>query len=148
MAGASSATTYIESAAGVSEGGRTGLASLVTGGLFFLALFFTPLVSVVAGGYPVAEGVVRHPVTAPALIIVGFLILRVIAKIDFSRYDEGIPAYLIILLIPLTYSISTGIGIGFIGYVLIKVISGRWREVHPLRYIVAALFVIGLSLTP
>jgi AGZA family xanthine/uracil permease-like MFS transporter len=147
MVGSSSATTYIESAAGVSEGGRTGLASVVTGGLFFLALFFTPLVSVVAGGYPVGEGEVRHPVTAPALIIVGFLILRVVTKIDFTRYDEAIPAFLIILLIPLTYSISTGIGIGFIAYVLIKLISGRGREVHPLLYAVAALFVVGFFLS-
>lgn len=145
-AGASSATTYIESAAGVSEGGRTGRVSLVTGGLFFAALFLTPLVSVVAGGYTVAEGVVRHPVTAPALIVVGFLVLRGVNRIDFSQYDEAIPAFLIILLIPLTYSISTGIGMGFIAYVLIKLLSGRGGEIPPLLYVVAALFVVGFSL--
>jgi len=143
--GSSSATTYIESAAGVAEGGRRGISSLVTG-LLLLALPFTPVFSRVAGGDAVA-GDVRHPVTAPALIIVGFLMLRVVGKIDFTRLEEEIPAFLIILLIPLTHSLSTGIGFGFIGYALIKLIVGKGREVHPLLYVVALLFAGAFALS-
>lgn len=143
MAGASSATTYIESAAGVSEGGRSGLTVVVTGVLFFLFLFFTPVIGVIAGGYQVAEGVYRHPITAPALIVVGCMMMGLISEIDFRKYEEGIPAFLTILVMPMTYSIAHGIGFGVISYCLIKVLTGRIREVHPLLYGVAVLFVVS-----
>lgn len=145
--GASSATTYIESAAGVSEGGRSGLTAVVTGLLFFFALFFTPLVSIVAGGIQVAPGVVRHPVTAPALVVVGFLMMAVIQRIDFRNYEEGLPAFLVILVMPLTYSISHGIGAGLVSYVLIKLLVGKAREIHPFLYPIAALFALSFVAT-
>lgn len=129
--GCSSVTTYVESAAGVSEGGRTGLTSVVTAVLFFLALLFWPLVSIVP---PAA--------TAPALMVVGYLMMRVVREVTFDDLAEAFPAFLIILTIPLTYSISKGIGYGFISYVVIKALSGRHREVHPLMYFVAALFAL------
>lgn len=130
LCGASSVTSYIESAAGVAEGARTGLHSVFVGLFFALAAFAAPLAAIV----PAAA-------TAPALIIVGFLMAQQIVKIDFSSLDTAIPAFLIFLLIPLTYSISHGIGIGFIAFVGIKLLEGRFRDVHPLMYATAAAFV-------
>lgn len=141
--GASSATTYIESASGVSVGGRSGLTAVITGLLFLASLLFTPLVSIIAGGYITPEGILRHPITAPALIVVGFLMINIMSRIDFRRFDEGIPAFLTIITMPFTYSISHGIGIGFISYSLIQVLSGRGRNVHPLMYIASILFAIN-----
>jgi len=113
-AGASSATTYIESAAGVATGARTGLASVVTGACFPLALFFAPL-----------AGVVPPQATAPALIVVGYLMAGVVRAIPFDDLDEGLPALLTLALMPFTYSITNGIGIGFIAYCFIKLVRGR-----------------------
>lgn len=127
--GCSSNTTYIESASGVAEGGRTGLTAVVVGLLFLLATFFYPLV-----------GVVPAIATAPALILVGYLMMVVVKEIDWDKMDEAIPAFLTILTIPLTSSISRGIGFGFISYVCIKVANKKAREVHPLMYLVAVLF--------
>ncbi|WP_324715450.1 NCS2 family permease [Carboxydochorda subterranea] len=133
LAGASSVTTYVESAAGVAEGGRTGLSSVVTAVLFFLAIFFAPVLVVVP---PQA--------TAAALVVVGFLMLgTVVREIHFERYDEAFPAFITLLTIPLTYSIARGIGYGFITYVVIKLLTGRPREVHPALWAVAALFVLS-----
>lgn len=129
--GCSSVTTYVESAAGVGEGGRTGLTSVVVGLLFFLAIFFTPII-----------GLVPAQATAPALVIVGFLMLMVAKDITWDNFSESIPAYLTIVAIPFSFSIAKGIGFGFISYVLIKVFTGRYKEVHPLMYLVAALFVV------
>jgi adenine/guanine/hypoxanthine permease len=128
--GCSSVTTYIESASGVSEGGRTGLTSVVTAILFFAAILFWPVVSVV----PAAA-------TAPALIIVGFLMISVVKDIEWADLSESFPAFLTILTIPFTFSISRGIGYGFSSYVLIKVCTGKWRDVHPAMYVIAGLFV-------
>ncbi len=133
----SSNTTYIESAAGVGEGARTGLASVVTGVLFLLAIFFAPLVTVVP-----------YEAAAPALIVVGFLMMTSVRDIDFSDYEISIPAFFTIVLMPFTYSISNGIGAGFITYVLIKVVKGKSREIHPLMWVVAALFVVYFALGP
>jgi len=134
--GCSSVTTYVESAAGVGEGGRTGLTSVVTASLFFLALFFWPVVSIV----PAAA-------TAPALIVVGFLMMMVVRDVNLDDLTEAFPAFLIILTIPLTYSISKGIGYGFISYVILKTLSGRLKDVHPLMYLIALLFAFDFYLS-
>jgi len=141
--GASSITTYIESASGVSEGGRTGLMPTTTGVLFLISIFFAPLIAVVGGGVMIAEGVYKYPVTAAALIVVGFLMMSVISKIDFKDFEIGIPAFLTIILMPFTYNISYGIGFGFISYTLIKLFRGKGKQLHPLMIIASALFVIA-----
>ena len=136
-ASVSSATTYIESAAGVGEGARTGVASLVTGALFLLALFFTPLVTVVP-----------FEAASPALVIVGFLLITQVKNIDFDDYAIAIPAFLTIVLMPFTYSITNGIGAGFVSYVLLKATQGKAREVHPLLWVVAVLFLVYFGINP
>jgi len=141
--GASSITTYIESASGVSDGGRTGIMPTVTGFLFLVSIFFAPLIAVIGGGVEVAEGVIKYPVTSPALIVVGFLMMTVMSKIDFKDYEIGIPAFLTIIIMPFTYSISYGIGFGFISYTLIKLFRGKFKELHPLMIIVSALFAVA-----
>jgi AGZA family xanthine/uracil permease-like MFS transporter len=146
--GASSVTSYIESGAGVAEGGRTGFTSVVVGLLFLLALPFSPLISVFGGSVPIPgpegqEEILTSPVTAPALIVVGFLMMTAVRFIPWDRFDEAIPAFLTILTLPLTFNISYGIGFGFISYVLIKLAEGRPREVHPLLYGAAALFALA-----
>jgi AGZA family xanthine/uracil permease-like MFS transporter len=128
---ASSNTTYIESAAGVSSGARTGLASVVTGVLFLLAMFLSPVVAVIP---PEA--------TAPALVIVGFLMAGIASKIDLSDIEEGLPALLTMVVMPFTYSITNGIGAGFISYAFIKLVRGKARDVHPLFWAVAIAFVL------
>ena len=134
-AGASSATTYIESAAGVSAGARTGLASVVTGGCFLLALFFAPL-----------AGVVPAQATAPALIVVGYLMSRVVRQIPLDDFEEGFPALLTLTVMAFTYSITNGIGAGFVSYCFIKLVRGRGREVAPMMYAAALAFVIYFAL--
>ena len=129
LAGASSVTSYIESAAGVAEGARTGLHTLVVGALFALAMFAAPIAAIV----PAAA-------TAPALIAVGFLMAGQVTRIDFRALDTALPAFLTLLLVPLTWSIAHGIGYGFIGFVAIRLLSGRASEVHPLMYGVAGAF--------
>jgi adenine/guanine/hypoxanthine permease len=127
--GASSVTSYIESAAGVAEGARTGLHSVFVGLMFLLAIFAAPI-----------AGVVPSAATAPALILVGFLMAVQITRIDFAKLDTAIPAFITLVTLPFTYSISHGIGYGFITYVAIHVLSGRVRDVHPLMYALAAAF--------
>jgi AGZA family xanthine/uracil permease-like MFS transporter len=139
--GASSITTYIESASGVSEGGRTGIMPTTTGVLFLLSVFFAPLIAVVGGGVQIADGVYKYPVTAPALIVVGFLMMGVISKIDFKDFEIGIPAFLTIIIMPFTYNISYGIGFGFISYTLIKLFRRKFKELHPLMIVASVLFV-------
>lgn len=134
--GTSPTTAYIESTSGVAAGGRTGLTSLTVAVLFILAAFFGPLVSAVSG---------ISAITAPALIIVGSLMMGSIAQIRWNELDEAFPAFLTILSMPLTSSISTGIALGFISYPLMKVVKGRGREVHPLLYVFAVLFFIQLA---
>ena len=134
-AGASSATTYIESAAGVAAGARTGLASVVTGACFLLALFFAPL-----------AGVVPAQATTPALIVVGYLMSRVVREIPFDDFEEGFPALLTLTMMAFTYSITNGIGAGFVSYCFIKLVRGRGREVAPMMYAAALAFVIYFAL--
>jgi AGZA family xanthine/uracil permease-like MFS transporter len=130
-ASTSSNTSYIESASGVAEGARTGAANLVTGVLFLLAMFLAPLVVIVP-----------FEAASTALVVVGFLMMTAVRQIDWTDYEIAIPAFLTITLMPFTYSISNGIGAGVITYVLLKVAKGKAREVHPLLYGVAALFVL------
>jgi len=129
LLGASSVTSYIESAAGVAEGARTGLHSVFVGVLFLLSIVAAPI-----------AGVVPAAATAPALILVGFLMIAQMARIDFDDMQTAIPAFLILLIIPVTYSIAHGIGYGFIAYVVIKLLIGRWRDAHALMYLTAAAF--------
>lgn len=142
--GTSTVTAYIESASGVAEGGRTGLADVVTAVLFLVALFFTPLAVMFGGGYrDAATGAILHPVTAPALIIVGSLMAEMVVRIRWTEASEAIPAFLTIIAMPLTFSISNGLALGFVVYPLLKIFAGQWREVHWLVYALAAIFVSG-----
>ena len=128
--GTSTTTTYVESSAGVGAGARTGLASVVTGFLFLVAIFFAPIFTAIPGF-----------ATAPALIFVGFLMVMSVADIDFEDMTEAVPAYLCLIAMPLMYSISEGIAIGVISYVIINVCSGKFKKVTHLMYILAVLFV-------
>jgi adenine/guanine/hypoxanthine permease len=139
--GVSSVTTYVESGAGVAEGARTGLASLVTAGLFVLAIFFVPVIALVGQDVQVGEGVFIHPAVAPALVMVGYLMIRIVADIDWTVPESSIPAFLIIAGIPLTFSIAAGIGLGVIGYVVVMAAIGKARAVHPLMWGIAPFFV-------
>jgi AGZA family xanthine/uracil permease-like MFS transporter len=134
-ASASSATTYIESAAGVAAGGRTGLSSVVVAICFALALFLAPL-----------AGVVPPEATAPALIVVGYLMCAMVREIPFGDLEEGFPALLTMTLMPFSYSITNGIGAGFVSYVVIKLVRGRGQMVHPLLYVAAAAFLLYFAL--
>jgi adenine/guanine/hypoxanthine permease len=130
-AGISSNTSYIESAAGVAEGGRTGFTAVVVGVLFLFMILLSPLVVLV----PFAA-------TSPVLILVGFLMTSLIRDIDFGDIEEGLPALFGIILMPLTFSITVGIGAAFVAYVVIKVVAGKWRQVHPLMWLVAIAFLV------
>lgn len=131
LSGTSSNTTYIESAAGVAEGGRTGFASVVTGILFLLAIFLSPI-----------AGIVPSAATAPALVLVGYLMFTIVKDIPVGELEDGLPALLTIILMPLTYDITVGIGAGFIAWTLIKVIRGKVADIHPLVWVVSVAFVI------
>ncbi len=133
----SSTTVYVESAAGVGEGARTGFASVVTGLLFLVAMFLTPLVAVVP-----------FEAATPALVVVGFLMMTQIRDINWSDYGVAIPAFLTVVLMPFTYSITVGIGAGLVSYAVIRGAQGRGREVHPLLWGIAALFVIYFAISP
>jgi AGZA family xanthine/uracil permease-like MFS transporter len=135
-AGISSNTSYIESAAGVAEGGRTGLTSVVVGVLFLLMIFLSPLVDFV----PLQA-------TAPVLIVVGYLMATLIRDIDFTDAEEGLPALFGVVLMPLTFSITVGIGAAFIAYVVVKTVVGKIADVHPLMWVVAAAFVVYFAQT-
>ena len=133
----SSNTSYIESASGVGEGARTGLASVVTGICFLLTTFLAPLVAVIP-----------YEAATPALIIVGFLMMTQVKGIDWDDLGIAIPAFLTIVLMPFTYSITVGIGAGFVSYVVVRVIQGRRSEIHPLLFLVAGLFMIYFLQSP
>ena len=128
--GTSTTTTFVESSSGVAEGGRTGLASVVTGFLFLLAIFFAPIFTAIPGF-----------ATAPALLFVGFLMITAVTQIDFDDLTEAVPAYLCLLAMPLLYSISEGIAVGVISYVIINAVCGKAKKITPLMYILAVLFV-------
>ena len=138
--GTSTTTAYIESSSGIAEGGRTGFANVVTAGLFLCALFFSPLVELLGAGIEV-DGVRYQPITAPALIVVGSMMVGNSLKIDWHNYAEAIPAFLIVLGIPLTFSIADGMALGFISFPLIKLFSGRGKDVGLTVYLLAAVFL-------
>lgn len=129
--GTSTTTSYIESSAGVAAGARTGFASVVTAVLFLLSLFFFPLLEVITAA-----------VTAPALIIVGVLMVSALGKIDWTRFEIAVPAFLTIIAMPLTYSIATGIAIGFIFYPITMAVKGRAKEIHPIMYLLFVIFIL------
>jgi adenine/guanine/hypoxanthine permease len=137
--GTSPTSAYIESSSGVAAGGRSGLTSVVVALLFIAAAFFAPLVGAISG---------LAAITAPTLIIVGSLMLGSLSKIDWNELDEAFPAFLIILTMPLTSSIATGIALGFISYPLLKIVKGKWRDVPFLVYLFAVLFFYQLAFLP
>ena len=136
-ASASSATTYIESASGIAAGGRTGLASIVTGVLFLLALFLSPL-----------AGIIPPEATAPALILVGFLMISVVRDLPWDDFSVGIPAFLTMVVMPFTYSITDGIGAGFISYTVIQLLLGRIRNVHWMMILSSVAFLVYFAIDP
>jgi AGZA family xanthine/uracil permease-like MFS transporter len=145
--GTSTVTCYIESAAGVSDGARTGLANMVTGALLLASMFLSPLASMIGGGVSVGTDamgtpILRYPTLAPALIVVGAMMLKVVKELQWDEPTEYLPAFLTIVGIPLTFSIASGIAFGFISYAVGKLATGRWRECPVLTYIFAALFVV------
>ena len=131
LVGASSITTFVESASGAADGGRTGLSSVVAGVLFIIAAFFSPLISVVSSA-----------ATCGALVFVGYLMMSEVTEIDWSDLLEGLPAFLIVAGVPLTYSISNGIGFGFIAYVVVAAVTGQLKKVKPLMWVAAFAFLI------
>jgi len=136
LLGTSTTTTYIESGSGIAAGARTGLASVVTALLFLAALVFTPIIGAVPGF-----------ATAPALIIVGVYMFKNITKIDFSDFEIAVPAFLTIVMMPLTYSISTGLQFGFLSYIVIAVASGDARKVHPIMWVIGTLSAADLAIS-
>ena len=136
-ASTSSNTAYIESASGIGEGARTGIASIVTGVLFLVAMFFSPLVTVVP-----------YEAAAPALVVVGFLMMTQIRHIDFTDYSIGIPAFLAITIMPFTYSITNGIGAAFVAWCAIKIFTGKIREINWLMWVISIAFVIYFAVNP
>lgn len=137
VGGVSSNTSYIESATGVGEGARTGLASVVTGCLFFLSMFIAPLVSMVP-----------YEAATPALVIVGFLMMTQVAEIDWTDLEIAIPSFLTIAMMPFSYSITNGIGAGFLSYVVLAVARGKVKQIHPLMWLTAVLFLVYFTLAP
>jgi AGZA family xanthine/uracil permease-like MFS transporter len=132
--GTSTVTSYIESSAGVAVGGKTGFTAVVVAGFFTLALFFSPLLAVITA-----------PVTAAALVIVGVLMAASMAKIAWEKMEDAIPAFLTIIIMPLSFSIATGIAVGFLLYPLVKVVKGEGKDVHPIMYALAVVFLIYLA---
>ena len=141
LLGTSTVTTYIESAAGVVQGARTGLANMFTAFLFLIALFFSPLAAMISGLYEY-EGLQLRPVIAPPLIIVGFLMMTCVSRIKWDDFTEAIPAFLAIIIMPMTLNITEGIAFGFISYSLLKLVAGKGKEVHWIIYLFAILFVL------
>ncbi len=140
--GTSTVTAYVESATGVAAGGRTGLTALVVAVLFFASLFFSPIVAMIGGGYETADGVSLYPVIAPALIVVGTVMVRGVRRIDWDDTTVAIPAFLTMVMMPLTVSITDGIAFGFISFSLLRIVTGRVRETDWLIFVFATLFLV------
>jgi AGZA family xanthine/uracil permease-like MFS transporter len=149
--------SYIESSSGVAAGGRTGLAALVVAALFLVALLFSPVVHAISGGYAISETImvqgqavarsyVLYPITSPALIVVGSLMMKSVRDIAWDDFTEALPAFLAIVIMPLTISITDGIAFGFIAYALLKLVTGRAREAHWLLYVFTALFILRYAI--
>lgn len=142
LLGCSTITSYVESSAGVASGGRTGLANIVTASMFLLAIFFFPLVESVGKGFALPDGSIIYPVIAPALIIVGSLMIKSIKDIDWENITDAIPAFLAAIAMPFTFSITEGISWGFISYVILKLAAGKGKSIHWLVYVFAVIFVL------
>jgi AGZA family xanthine/uracil permease-like MFS transporter len=142
LLGNSTAVSYIESAAGVEEGGKTGLANIVTGVLMLAGLFFAPLAQMIGEGYRNPAGLTLYPTVAPALIVIGAFMMRNVGRIEWNDPVEYIPAFITMAFIPFTFSITDGIAFGFISYVVLSIVSGRHRKLHWLMILFTALFVI------
>ena len=140
--GTSTVTAYVESATGVSAGGRTGLTAVVIAALFLLSLFFSPLVSMIGGGYDAGGGVTLYPTVASALILVGTMMAKGVRHIQWDDPTEALPAFLTLTIMPLAVSITDGIAFGFISYALLKIATGRAGEAHGLVYVFAVLFIL------
>ena len=136
-ASVSSNTSYIESASGIGEGARTGIASIVTGALFLIAMFFSPLVTIIP-----------YEAATPALVVVGFLMMTQIRHIDFTDSSIGIPAFLTIAIMPFTYSITNGIGAGFVSWLVIKIFTGKVKEVNWLMWVISIAYIIYFAIYP
>ena len=141
LLGTSTVTCYIESATGITEGGRTGLTAAVTGICMLLSLFLYPLVKIVGGGFQIGPSAFLYPIIAPALIVVGGLMLRNVNQIDWEDITESIPAFLTMLMMPLSFSITDGIGFGLISLAFLKLVTGRRKEIHPVIYYFALFFI-------
>src|SRR5699024_5873718 len=137
--GTTPATAYVESTSGVSAGGRSGLTTVVVAGLFIVTLLFSPIIEAVSA---------LPAITAPALIIVGSYMLSGLANIDWKKFDEAFPTFAVVIMMPLTSSIATGIAVGFITYPLLKLFSGKGKEVHPLVYIFGVIFILQMVFFP
>jgi len=142
LMGTSTVSSYIESSTGVAQGGRTGLTAVTVGVLFLLSLFFSPLVGSVNSAVQLADGSFIHPVTAPALILVGALMMSAVKRIDWEDLGAAIPAFITLVLIPFTFNIADGIAFGFMAYVLIKALSGRSRDISPLLLAISVLLAL------
>jgi AGZA family xanthine/uracil permease-like MFS transporter len=139
--GVSSVTTYVESGAGVAEGARTGLASVVTAVLFGLAIFFVPIIGLVGQDVQIAKDTFIHPAIAPAMVTVGYLMIRLVQAIDWADAEVAFPAFLMIAGIPLTFSIAAGIGFGIIAHVVVKVARGKAGEISALMWALVPMFL-------
>jgi AGZA family xanthine/uracil permease-like MFS transporter len=142
LLGNSPVVSYIESAGGVAEGAKTGFANIVTGLFMLSGLFFAPLAQMIGEGYKAASGLTLYPTVAPALIVVGAFMMRNVGRIEWNDPHEYLPAFVTLAFIPFTFSITDGIAFGFISYVVLSLISGRWRKLHWLMLLFTALFVI------
>lgn len=140
--GTSTVTAYIESSTGVAAGGRTGLTAVVVGSLFLLALFFHPLVRMIGGGYPIEGGPTLYPIVAPALILVGVMMMEGVKQVPWNDFTEAFPAFLTLVTIPLAVSITDGIAFGFISYAIVKLATGRSGELHWLGYVFAGALLL------
>ena len=144
--GTSTVTAYVESSTGVAAGGRTGLASVITAILFLAALFCFPLVRMIGGGYDDGSGITLYPIVAPALILVGVMMMESVRLIEWDDFTEAMPSFLTLITMPLAFSIAEGIAFGFIGYAVLKLATGRGAELDWLAYVFAALFVLRYAL--
>lgn len=142
LLGTCTITSYIESASGITTGGRTGLSNIVTAGLFILCLFFYPLIKMVATSCEISPGIILYPAIAPALVIVGCLMMVNVKKIDWDDYTEALPSFLCIIIMALSFSITEGIAFGFISYSILKLITRQGKKVHWMIYFFSLLFVI------
>ena len=137
--GSTPSSAYVESTSGVAVGGRSGLTTLVVAGLFLVTLFFSPIIEAISD---------LPSITAPALIIVGSYMMAGLERINWKKFDEAFPAFAVILSMPLTSSISTGIAVGFITYPLLKLVSGNGKQVHPLVYVFGVIFIVQMIYFP